>query len=172
MCSGVRRKYSEAVPYYMRDRPKEMVQKCMARMSAGDAIQLTKVKEKENGIYEVEAESTSTPYCVTLDPSCTCHDYDHHPVSLQAYLCSATTAKPEQGINPKLDPLLRKQKTTLSAATYCREMLKELISLTYKVQAVEYLENFGCLLGLKVKEIKDRVETGGITLEPGSQSAS
>ena len=77
---------------------------------------------------------------------------------------------PEPGINLKLDLLPPTQKTKLSVATYCRDMLKELISLTFKVQDVEYLEDFGSFLGLKVKKIKDHMETSGITLEPGSES--
>ena len=86
------------------------------------------------------------------------------------YYSDDTTTKPETGINLKLDLLPPTQKTKLSVATYCRDMLKELISLTFKVQDVEYLEDFGCFLGLKVKKIKDRMETSGITLEPGSES--
>lgn len=77
MCSGMRRKYSSEVPDYMRNRPKDMVQKCQTRRVDGEQLS-QKVTKADGGAYWVQGESKVDPYKVTLDPSCTCLDYQKH----------------------------------------------------------------------------------------------
>ena len=48
-------------------------------------------------------------------------------------------------------------------------MLKELISLTFKVHDEGHPEDFGYFLRLKVKELNERVETKWNPKEPGSE---
>ena len=231
MCSGVRRRYSAAVPEYMRDRPKDMVQKCEVRRIAGELIDVSKVKELGDGFYEVQAESSYFPHRVSLDPMCTCMDFqrhlypckhiyavlskygksftdlpreytdspwfklDHHVMSVSVLndsRQSITSVCPDAGhgeysetlvpdsniqnensVHQSLNPFPKKVKLTTTTANSCREMLKELSSLTYLITDITLLHGLEDKLRQTISQVKDHIETSssGISREPETKTA-
>lgn len=227
MCSGSRRRYSDAVPVYMRNRPKDMVQKCETRRLAGMEM-ADKVERTEGGIYRVQSESGLDPYTVTLDPSCTCLDYqqhsypckhvyaalfyegktfmqlppkytgspwfclDYHVMSLtpessvadgdtiSASHCSTNSAnitplespmEASDGPAPTDFPLAtlpKKAKVSLTVATECRELLRQLSSKTYLVADQSVLSSLVETLKQQLKYLNSKIDSSedGLPYDP------
>ena len=77
------RKYSNDVPEYLRNRPRELVRHCLRKISLANSADLSAISIVKNGVFSVKSfeNNESKRYMVSFGddvnmPKCTCLDWE------------------------------------------------------------------------------------------------